>query len=96
MVEGIYRVRIVVKEIQQKGVCGRGLKIGDEFIYEGENPPVLGCADALYTLWPWLNILRYGGSNPWETKPNGDRGFFRVCCQDPDSPVSFEVSRINE
>lgn len=96
MAEGIYRVRIKVIEIQQKGVCGRGLNVGDEFIHEGDNHPVIGCADAVSTMWPWLNILRYGGNNPWEAKPNGFRGFFRVCCQDPDSPVCFELSRIEE
>ena len=95
-IKGIHKVRIVVTEIQQKGVCPRGIKVGDEFIYEGDNLPVLACPDALYTLWPWMAALRYGGNNPWETEPNGFRGFFRVCCQDPDNPVVFKLIRIDE
>ncbi|UCF98341.1 MAG: TIGR04076 family protein [Spirochaetaceae bacterium] len=95
-IKGIHKVRIVVTEIQQKGVCPRGIEVGDEFMYEGDNLPELPCPDALYTLWPWMAALRYGGSNPWETESNGFRGFFRVCCQDPDNPVAFKLIRIDE
>jgi uncharacterized repeat protein (TIGR04076 family) len=93
---GIWKVRITVTEIQQKGVCPRGIKVGDEFIYEDDKLPAIPCPDALYTLWPWMAVLRYGGNNPWETESSGFRGFFRVCCQDPDNPVAFRLSRIEE
>jgi uncharacterized repeat protein (TIGR04076 family) len=93
---GIWKVRIEVTQIQQKGVCPRGIKVGDVYVYEDDKLPAIPCQDALYTLWPWMSILRYGGSNPWETDQHGGRGFFRVCCQDPDSPVAFRVSRIEE
>jgi uncharacterized repeat protein (TIGR04076 family) len=47
------------------------------------------CSWAFYALFPFAEVLQFGGSFPWEKDPSKTT----VACPDPDSPVVFELSR---
>jgi len=51
--------------ISQKGTCVLGHKVGDNFLIADKTPPGM-CAWAFYTLFPFISVLQFGGSFPWE------------------------------
>jgi len=82
---------VTAKVISQKGTCEAGHKEGDEFII-GQNTPCGMCSWAFYTLFPFAEVLQFGGSFPWEKEP----GKTNVACPDPDNPVVFELELMQE
>ena len=80
----MYQVRARV--VSQKGICEAGHKFGDTFII-GQSAPYGICSWAFYTLFPFAEVLQFGGSFPWEKEP----GKALVACPDPDNPVIFEL-----
>jgi uncharacterized repeat protein (TIGR04076 family) len=81
--------KIVARVVSQKGSCEAGHKPGDEFII-GQTASSGICSWALYTLFPFAEVLQFGGTFPWEKDP----GKARVACPDPDNPVVFELRRV--
>jgi uncharacterized repeat protein (TIGR04076 family) len=79
---------VVARVISQKGTCAAGHKVGDEFAIGEKTPPAL-CSWAFYTLFPFAQVLQFGGSFPWEEEPNKTT----VACPDPGNPVVFELRR---
>jgi len=79
---------LVAKVISQKGTCEAQHKVGDEFVIDEGVPPNL-CSWAFYAMFPCVQVLRFGGSFPWEKDPNKTS----VACPDPDNPVVFELRR---
>lgn len=77
---------VVARVISQKGTCAAGHKVGDEFLIGEATPPGM-CSWAFYTLFPFAEVLQYGGSFPWEDDPNRAT----VACPDPGNPVVFEL-----
>jgi len=71
---------MIAKVISQKGTCVAGHKVGDEFA------PGM-CSWAFYTIFPFAEVLQFGGSLPWEEDPNKTT----VACPDPANPVVFEL-----
>ncbi len=82
-------VEIVARVISQKGVCQAGHRVGDEFII-GQETPAGMCSWAFHTLFPFAEVLQFGGSFPWEE----DKDKTIVACPDPANPVVFELRRI--
>ena len=80
---------VIAKVISQKGTCAAGHKVGDEFII-GEMTPSGVCTWAFYTLFPFAEVLQFGGSFPWEEDANKTT----VACPDPGNPVVFELRRV--
>ena len=80
--------KIIARVVSQKGRCEAGHGVGDEFVIDLTAPAGL-CSWALYTLFPFAEVLQFGGSFPWEK--DGDKA--RVACPDPDNPVVFELRR---
>jgi uncharacterized repeat protein (TIGR04076 family) len=81
--------RLIAKVVSQKGTCQAGHKVGDEFVM-GQETPAGMCSWAFYTLFPFAEVLQFGGSFPWEGEP----GTARVACPDPGNPVVFELRRV--
>jgi len=81
--------RIVAKVMSQQGVCQAGHKVGDEFAMGQETAPGV-CSWAFCTLFPFAQVLEFGGSFPWESIP----GTATVACPDPGNPVVFELRRV--
>ena len=79
---------VIARVVSQKGTCSAGHKVGDEFAIGEKTPPRM-CAWAFYTLFPFAEVLQFGGSFPWEEDP--DRA--TVACPDPGNPVVFELRR---
>jgi uncharacterized repeat protein (TIGR04076 family) len=79
---------VIAKVISQKGTCEAQHKVGDEFAMGEKTPPNL-CSWAFYSLFPFAQVLQFGGSFPWEK----DRNKAIVACPDPTNPVVFELRR---
>ena len=76
---------VIAKVISQKGTCEAGHKVGDEFVI-GQSTPTGMCSWAFYTLFPFAEVLQYGGSFPWEKA-----GKAVIACPDPTNSVVFEL-----
>lgn len=85
-----YAVEITVKEIQGGGLCSYGLKPGHRWIIDSEETPARFCTWALQAIYPFVTVLRFGGSLPWES----DKDTALACCPDPHNPVVFELHRL--
>jgi len=81
---------VIAKVISQKGTCEAQHKVGDAFVIGQQTPPNL-CSWAFYSLFPFAQVLQFGGSFPWEQ----DRNKTTVACPDPTNPVVFELRRIS-
>jgi uncharacterized repeat protein (TIGR04076 family) len=79
---------IIARVVSQKGTCGAGHKVGDEFRI-GQKTPDGVCSWAYYTLFPFAEVLEYGGAFPWESDPDRTT----VACPDPANPVIFELRK---
>ena len=79
---------IVARVISRKGTCAAGHNLGDEFVIGQLTPPGF-CSWAFYTLFPFAEVLQFGGTLPWEQDP--DTAI--VACPDPANPVVFELRR---
>ena len=79
---------VIAKVISQKGTCAAQHKVGDKFFIGEQTPPNL-CSWAFYSLFPFAQVLQFGGSFPWEQ----DRNKTTVACPDPTNPVVFELRR---
>jgi hypothetical protein len=79
---------VIARVISQKGTCSAGHKAGGEFIM-GQKTPSGMCSWAFYTLFPFAQVLQFGGSFPWEDDPSKTI----VACPDAANPVVFELRR---
>ena len=77
---------VVASVISQTGHCEAGHRVGDRFVM-GQSTPEGMCSWAFYTLYPFAQVLQFGGRFPWEP----EAGVARVACPDPDNPVVFEL-----
>ena len=71
--------KIKISLIDQKGHmgCHRGHQIGDTFAFDTERGNL--CPMAMHVAFPYIDILRYGG-----TPPTSSNGEIRFCCPDVD------------
>ena len=78
---------ITIELVEQKGEygCHRGHKVGDVFDFDLDRGKL--CPMAMHTLFPYIDILRYGGTIP----PGRTGGDIRVCCPDPDVINVFRI-----
>lgn len=83
-------VQIKATVISQKGTCSAGHREGDEFTIADKTAPGM-CSWAFYTLFPFAEVLQYGGDFPWEKNPDKTT----VACPDPENPVVFELKRFS-
>jgi uncharacterized repeat protein (TIGR04076 family) len=79
---------VIAKVISQKGLCHAQYRVGDEFVVSGKTPPN-HCAAAYCSLFPYIRVLEFGGTFPWEK----DKDKAIVACPDPENPVVFELRR---
>jgi uncharacterized repeat protein (TIGR04076 family) len=87
--------KITVQEIQGRGTCPFGFKVGDLIIHYDQSPPRTipnFCAWAYHEIHPVLLTLKYGGAFPWEAEKNVGVG----CCSDSKNPVVFRIELIEK
>ena len=82
---------VAVKVVSQKGTCGNGHKVGDEWIIKGKTPAGI-CLSAFNSLFLSAQILRFGGAFPWESNPD----VATVACPDAGNPVVLELRRLRK
>ena len=82
----MHKPRVILTLIEQKGImgCHRGHKVGDTFDFDTERGKL--CPMAMHVAFPYIDILRYGG-----TLPKTSRGDFRFCCPDVDVINVFKI-----
>jgi uncharacterized repeat protein (TIGR04076 family) len=83
--------QIIARVVSQKGECEAGHAIGDEFVIGQTTPPGM-CSWAFQTIFPFAEVLQFGGAFPWEAAPAKTT----VACPDPANPVVFELRRVGE
>ena len=78
--------KIKITVIDRKGQlgCHRGHKIGDTFDFDMERGRL--CPMAMHVAFPYIDILRYGGSIPGR-----EAGTAVFCCPDVDTINVFKV-----
>ena len=81
---------VIARVISQKGTCEAGHRVGDEFVIGQKTPPDL-CSWAFHTLFPFAEVLQFGGAFPWEEDPDKAT----VACPDAANPVIFELRRVS-
>lgn len=83
--------KIKITLIDRKGnmPCHRGHKIGDSFDFDSERGKI--CPMAMHVAFPYIDILRYGGSIP--NQPDGEAMF---ACPDVDTLNVFKIERIED
>jgi uncharacterized repeat protein (TIGR04076 family) len=80
---------VIVKVISQKGTCGAGHKLGDEWVIGYKTPDGI-CLSAFDSMFSDLMVLIFGGTFPWSRDPD----IVRVTCPDTANPVVFELKRV--
>ena len=86
------RYKVSIRVVSQKGTCSLEHKVGDQWIIDRKTPEGV-CLGAFDALFPYLEVLKYGGAFPWEEI---DRDGTKAACPDADNPVVFELRRLPE
>ncbi|MEG0292322.1 MAG: TIGR04076 family protein [Anaerovoracaceae bacterium] len=83
------RPKIRIEIIDKKGEhnCHRGHKVGDSFDFDTQRGNL--CPMACHVAFPYIDILRYGG-----TVPNNEEGTAVFCCPDVDVINVFKISKV--
>ena len=76
---------VIAKVVSRKGTCETH-KVGDES-FIGEKTPPNVCSWAFHSLFPFAQVLLYGGSFLCEQDPNQAT----IACPDPENAVVFEL-----
>ena len=79
-------IRITLIDRLGKCGCHRGHKIGDSWDFDTQRGEL--CPMAMHVAFPYVDILRYGGSIPGQ--PEGEAVF---CCSDADTGNVFRIRR---
>ncbi len=82
-------IRITLVDRLGPGGCHRGHQMGDCFDFDQDRGRL--CPMALHAVFPYVDILRYGG-----TVPPGRSGEIRVCCPDADVANVFRIEILAE
>ena len=96
MAEEYIAYPVEIKVVSQKGYCGQGHKVGDEWVwtFEPGNPKTPDiCPSVLPAMYRNLWLLSFGGTFAWPT-PDGDT--CHIVCPDPYNPVIFELKRLKD
>ena len=82
-------IRLTITGKLGKMGCHRGHHVGEVFDYDTERGKI--CPMALHCAFPYIDILRYGGTLPGQ--PEGTAEF---CCSDADVAMVFKAEVIKE
>lgn len=85
------RYDVAVKVVSQEGTCAAEHKVEDEWVIKNKTPEGI-CLSAFSALYPFAQVLMFGGSFPWETDPDVST----VACPDAKNPIVFELRRLRK
>ncbi len=80
------RPKVTLTLVEQRGSsgCHHGHRVGDVFDFDTDRGRL--CPMAMHTAFPFVDILRYGG-----TLPLSKAGDYRFCCPDVDVINVFRI-----
>lgn len=80
------RPSITITLVEQKGSCGchRGHQVGDVYDFDTQRGNL--CPMAMHVAFPYIDILRYGGSIPGQQANTAT-----FCCPDVDTLNIFRI-----
>ncbi|MDR2947022.1 MAG: TIGR04076 family protein [Candidatus Adiutrix sp.] len=83
--------KINITLVERKGAtpCHRGHTVGDSFDFDQDRGKL--CPMAMHVAFPFIDILRYGG-----TPPLSKSGDLRFCCPDADCINVFRLDVVAE
>lgn len=83
--------KVIISLVDRKGACKchRGHNIGDSFDFDTERGSL--CPMAMHVAFPYIDILRYGGTLPTSTS-----GKIQFCCPDVDVINIFQLDVLKE
>lgn len=82
------KIRISLVERKGEHGCHRGHKVGDCFDFDTDRGKI--CPMAMHVAFPYIDILRYGG-----TPPLTKSGDIRFCCPDVDTINVFKLEIVD-
>lgn len=84
------RPDIRIELVDKKGdcPCHKGYQVGDTWTFGKDTGDF--CSLAMHTLFPMIDILRYGGE-----LPRSKSGDIRFCCPDADVINVFRIEKID-
>lgn len=82
---------ILFKLIGNQNPCNQGHQIGEEWLWEDKVPAGL-CTFAFNALFPFAQVLKYGGNFHWQDNPD----VLTQACPDWEVNNTFEMRRIPE
>lgn len=85
------KIKISVAHTPSSELCECKYVKDQNWIVDGATLPGGICIGAMSALLPWITCIKYKASMPW-TKD----GKIKVCCTDPDHPVTFEIKLESE
>ncbi len=83
------RIKLTIIDHKGKKGCHRGHHIGEVFDYDKDRGLI--CPMTMHCAFPYIDILRYGGSLP--DQPEGTAVF---CCSDADVIMVFKTELLKE
>lgn len=83
------KIKITLIERRGKMPCHRGHRPQDSFDFDTERGKL--CPMAMHVAFPYIDILRYGGSIPGQA-PN--TAVF--CCPDADTMNIFKIEKVDD
>lgn len=83
------KVKITITDRIGKKGCHRGHRVGEVFDYDTQRGDI--CPMAMHCGFPYIDILRYGGSLPGQ--PEGTAEF---CCSDADVIMVFKAETVKQ
>lgn len=81
------KIRLTLIDRKGPCACHRGHRVGDTFDFDTQRGQL--CPMALHVAFPYIDILRYGGTIPGQ--PEGTAVF---CCPDVDVINVFRIETI--
>ena len=78
------KIKLTVTDRRGKQGRHRGHRIGEVFDYDTERGKI--CPMAMHCAFPYIDILRYGGTLPGEAP-----GTAEFCCSDADVVMVFQA-----
>jgi len=84
-----HTIKITVDSVE--GKCPLGNKPGKEFIVNGTTPAGM-CISAFGAILPAIQVLKFGGSFPWEKDPN----VAYIGCPDHLNRVVYRLERTDQ
>ena len=84
------RPKIRITLVERKGPvgCHRGHRVGDSYDFDTERGQL--CPMAMHVVFPYVDILRYGGEILGQEK-----GTAVFCCPDVDTLNVFRIERLD-